>query len=159
MAEQMTLGSIITTLFAVMLLAILSLVVFAQYPASYNAANGIRSINQTDQTLLTTGSSNSIGGKLNSTTYSSSGLGASIINTLGFAFVFPAIYQFASTLALLPTLFMTDLNALLTTTQLLGLSGVTTVSITGIVVSYFGMFLIVLWVSGWQKKNFWSDTY
>jgi hypothetical protein len=147
----MGMGNLITTLFVILFLSIVSIPLLSSIPAS-NSANTFRAINQSEQHLLITG----IYQPLNTTVYSSQGLGASIINTLGFAFIFPAILQFATALAQIPTVLIQEYGTLFTATGLLKYAGLSVFLLTSVAISYFGMYLLVIFVSGWNKYDYWG---
>jgi len=144
-------GNLIATLFVILFLSIVSIPLLSSIPAS-NSANTFRGINKTEQSLLITG----IYQPLNKTVYSSQGLGASIVNTLGFAFIFPAIYQFATGLAQIPSILLIEYGSLFTATGLIGAAGLSVFLLTSVAIAYFGMYLLIIFVSGWNKYDYWG---
>jgi len=144
-------GAVVAAIFAVIFLSVVGAPLLMEMNST-NATTPLININATNQQLFITG----IAAPLNKTVYSSQGLGASILNNIGFAFVFPAIWSVAVALARIPSVMMTDLNIILTSTGIPQLAGISIAALTGLALAYFGMLFAIKFVSAWQKYDLWN---
>lgn len=148
----MNIGSIVGAIFIISFFVLISVPLLTQVTNNQTVAT-YNSLNATNKILL----QQQIYNPLNSTAFSSSGFGASIINTLGYAFIFPAIFQTMQALVRIPLVFIADMQIALAATGLPQLGAVPVAAALGMIAMYLGLYVLIQGVSSWQKYSLWGD--
>ncbi len=149
--NELSIGNILGAIFIISFLAIIGIPMLSSV-ATPQAAAVYNGINQTNNKLL----SQQIYQPLNSTVFSSQGFGASILNNLGFAFIFPEIFQFMQAIVRIPSVFVYDLQTTIQSTGISSVSAIATGAIITLILMYLSLYVIIQGVSGWNKYSYWN---